>query len=183
MSRLARMKMQEHRVDVLRVLDEQRRAGVHALHVEHADDDRGDRVAGDAEHQRRNPGAGQRASCWPRPTRRCLRRGRCRTSPAPSRISCSSRSDIQAAMSAPAPGSAPISVPSALPRRICSRYAWPAPTCRRRCCRPAGRPPLPPARAVSTAKRRISEIANMPIIIGIRLMPPSSSVLPKVKRG
>ena len=30
--------------------------------------------------------------------------------------------DIQAAMSAPAPGSAPISVPSALPRRICFGY-------------------------------------------------------------
>ena len=30
--------------------------------------------------------------------------------------------DIQAAMSAPAPGSAPTSVPSALPRRICSGY-------------------------------------------------------------
>ena len=29
----------------------------------------------------------------------------------------------------------------------------------------------------------ISEMANMPIIIGIRPMPPSSSVLPKVKRG
>ncbi len=30
--------------------------------------------------------------------------------------------DIHAAMSAPAPGSAPTSVPSALPRRICSGY-------------------------------------------------------------
>ena len=30
--------------------------------------------------------------------------------------------DIQAAMSAPAPGSAPTSVPSALPRRICIGY-------------------------------------------------------------
>ena len=30
--------------------------------------------------------------------------------------------DIHAAMSAPAPGRAPISVPSALPRRICSGY-------------------------------------------------------------
>ena len=30
--------------------------------------------------------------------------------------------DIQAAMSAPAPGSAPTSVPSALPRRICFGY-------------------------------------------------------------
>ena len=36
---------------------------------------------------------------------------------------------------------------------------------------------------MSTAKRMISDIANMPIIIGIRPMPPSSSVLPNVKRG
>ncbi len=36
---------------------------------------------------------------------------------------------------------------------------------------------------VSTAKRMISEIANMPIIIGIMPMPPISSTLPKVKRG
>ena len=36
---------------------------------------------------------------------------------------------------------------------------------------------------VSTAKRMISEIANMPIIIGIMPMPPSISMLPNVKRG
>ena len=36
---------------------------------------------------------------------------------------------------------------------------------------------------VSTAKRMISEIANMPIIIGIMPMPPISSTLPNVKRG
>ncbi len=37
--------------------------------------------------------------------------------------------------------------------------------------------------SVSTAKRMISEIANMPIIIGIMPMPPSISMLPNVKRG
>ena len=36
---------------------------------------------------------------------------------------------------------------------------------------------------VSTTKRMISDTANMPIIVGIRPMPPSSSVLPKVKRA
>jgi hypothetical protein len=36
---------------------------------------------------------------------------------------------------------------------------------------------------VSTAKRMISEIANMPIIIGMSPIPPISSTLPKVKRG
>ena len=40
-----------------------------------------------------------------------------------------------------------------------------------------------PAGCVSTAKRMISETANMPIIIGIMPMPPISSVLPNVKRG
>ena len=37
--------------------------------------------------------------------------------------------DIQAAMSAPAPGSAPTSVPSALPRRICSGYFFASAHC------------------------------------------------------
>ena len=36
---------------------------------------------------------------------------------------------------------------------------------------------------VSTAKRMISDTANMPIIIGIMPMPPINSVLPNVKRG
>ncbi len=36
---------------------------------------------------------------------------------------------------------------------------------------------------VSTTYRMISEMANMPIIIGIMPMPPIISVLPKVKRG
>ena len=49
----------EHRVDQLRLRQEHGRAGVHALHVEHADHDRGDRIAGNAEHQRRHPRAGQ----------------------------------------------------------------------------------------------------------------------------
>ena len=36
---------------------------------------------------------------------------------------------------------------------------------------------------VSTAKRMISETANMPIIMGIMLIPPVRSVTPNVKRG
>ena len=113
---------QEHRVDVLRVVGEQRRARVHVLHVEHADHDRGDRVAREC----RTPAPGSRRRrarcCWPRRSRRCPRRGRCRTSPAPCENFLLIAYDIHAAMSAPAPGSAPISVPSALPRRICIGY-------------------------------------------------------------
>ena len=90
--------------------------------------------------------------------------------------------DIHAAMSAPAPGSAPIAVPSALPRRICSGYFlasahWPAKTL------PTFSTHQLAGGCVSTAKRMISEIANMPIIIGIMPMPPVISALPKVKRG
>ena len=63
----------EHRVDVLRVVDEQRRPRVHVLQIQHADGDGGDRVAGMP-----NTSAGIHAppapSCWPRPARRCPRR-------------------------------------------------------------------------------------------------------------
>ena len=37
--------------------------------------------------------------------------------------------------------------------------------------------------SMEVALRRISETANMPIIIGISVRPPASSALPKVKRG
>ena len=50
----------EDRIDVLRVEEEQGRPGVHPLHVEDADHDRGDGVAGNAEDQRRHPGAAER---------------------------------------------------------------------------------------------------------------------------
>jgi hypothetical protein len=43
--------------------------------------------------------------------------------------------------------------------------------------------PVPPGVDHVTAKRSISEMANMPIISGISPMPPISSALPKVKRG
>ena len=47
------------RVHARRALGEERRAGVEALHVEHADGDRGDGVAGDAEQERRHPAGGE----------------------------------------------------------------------------------------------------------------------------
>jgi hypothetical protein len=85
-------------------------------------------------------------------------------------------------MSAPEPGWMPITVPSALPRSRAHGYLF-------------SRPHMPlktlPMRSTAilsggsrcTMKRRISDTANMPTIIGIRLMPPVNSVLPKVKRG
>ena len=51
----------EHQVDRVharRFLGEQRRAGIEPLHVEHADRDRRDGVAGNAEQQRRHPARG-----------------------------------------------------------------------------------------------------------------------------
>ncbi len=85
-------------------------------------------------------------------------------------------------MSPPAPGSAPTRVPSTLPRSACRRYfqksgRMPANTL------PIDLPTTASSGFMSTAKRMISEIANMPIIIGMRPMPPSNSVLPNVKRG
>src|SRR5467141_701610 len=85
-------------------------------------------------------------------------------------------------MSAPAPGSAPINVPTALPRRICTGYFlvsahMPLNTL------PIGWSTIRSGGLVSTAERMISEIANVPIIIGIMPMPPRSSMLPNVKRG
>ena len=90
--------------------------------------------------------------------------------------------DIHAAMSAPAPGNAPTAVPSALPRRICTGYFlasahWPAMTL------PTFSTTSSAGGLVSTTKRIISEMANMPIIIAIMPMPPIISALPKVKRG
>ena len=90
--------------------------------------------------------------------------------------------DIHAAMSAPAPGSAPTSVPSALPRRIWTGYFFASPHMPLNTL-PSGWSTIFSGGLVSTAKRMISEIANMPIIIGIMPMPPSISVLPNVKRG
>ena len=52
---------QEHHVDGVEevaVLGKQRRSRLQALHEQHADDDRGERVARDAEHQGRDEGAG-----------------------------------------------------------------------------------------------------------------------------
>ena len=82
-------------------------------------------------------------------------------------------------MSAPAPGSAPTSVPSAEPRSSCSGYFltsahMPAKTL------PKGRSIAISGLSTPTAKRSTSEIANMPIISGISEMPPVSSALPKV---
>ena len=85
-------------------------------------------------------------------------------------------------MSAPAPGSAPISVPIAFPRRICTGYFFVSPHIPLKTL-PIGRSMILSGGLVSTAKRMISEIANMPIIIGIIPIPPSISVLPKVNRG
>ena len=48
------------RVDRLGLVLEDRRAGVEVLQIEHPDHDRGDRIARNAEHQGRNPGAADR---------------------------------------------------------------------------------------------------------------------------
>src|SRR5690606_32051831 len=50
----------EHRIDELRVLEEHGGTRVHALHVQYANDDGGDGVAGDAEDQGGDPGATHR---------------------------------------------------------------------------------------------------------------------------
>ena len=161
-----------------------RRPRVHVLDVEHADHDRGDRVARDAEHERRDPCAGQRASCWPRPPRRCPRRGRCRTSPAPSRSACSSRTVIHAAMSAPAPGWMPIGgAERAAAQRSATDTSSSAPTCRwntlpilsaanTTAAASAGR------RGAGSPRPRTCRPSS-----GSATTPPSSSALPKVKRG
>ena len=89
--------------------------------------------------------------------------------------------DIQAAMSAPAPGSAPTMVPSTLPRRVWRQYLRASP--------PMPERTLPTCLVITIrlspncAKRSTSDTANRPIIAGIRLRPPSRSALPKVKRG
>jgi len=90
--------------------------------------------------------------------------------------------EIQAAMSAPAPGRAPMKTPMPEPRRKLNQYLlktlqtpWKM---------------LPTFCAITalrsstvTAPRSSSDSANMPIIAGMKLMPCSSSTLPKVKRG
>ena len=85
-------------------------------------------------------------------------------------------------MSAPAPGNAPTAVPNTLPRRIWTGYFlanshWPAKTL------PIFSTTNSAGGLVSTTKRMISEIANMPIIMAIMPIPPVISALPKVKRG
>ena len=90
--------------------------------------------------------------------------------------------DIHAAMSAPAPGWMPTAVPSALPRRRFQRYFlvsvhMPVKTL------PSLSFRMRPGGFRSTMKRRISDTANMPTIIGISSTPESRSVTPKVKRG
>src|SRR6188508_2443443 len=90
--------------------------------------------------------------------------------------------DIHAAMSAPAPGSAPTSVPSTLPRRIWTGYFLVSPHMPLNTL-PSGWSTILSGGLVSTAKRMISEMANMPIMSGIMPSPPIISVLPNVKRG
>ncbi len=85
-------------------------------------------------------------------------------------------------MSPPAPGSAPTTVPSTLPRRNWRGYFFASPHTPRKTL-PTALPCSSRCALVSTAKRMISEIANIPIIIGISPTPPSSSVFPNVKRG
>ena len=90
--------------------------------------------------------------------------------------------DIHAAMSAPAPGKAPTAVPRTLPRKICLGYFlanahWPDSTL------PTFSTTNSAGGLVSTTKRMISEMANMPIIMAIMPMPPVNSALPNVKRG
>ena len=86
-------------------------------------------------------------------------------------------------MSAPAPGSAPTAVPSALPRRICTGYFFASAHWPLQHVADLLHHQFAPAALVSTTKRITSEMANMPIIIGIMPMPPVISALPKVKRG
>jgi hypothetical protein len=88
--------------------------------------------------------------------------------------------DIQAAMSAPAPGSAPTSVPShRAAQNNCSGYFlsslhMPVKTL------PNGRSTAITGLSTTTAKRSTSLMANMPIISGMSEMPPARSTLPSV---
>ncbi len=70
-------------------------------------------------------------------------------------------------MSAPAPGSAPTSVPSALPRRICIGYFFVSRHMPREDVVDRLVDDHAAAGRCRTAKRRISDTANMPIISGI----------------
>ena len=73
-------------------------------------------------------------------------------------------------------------VPMTLPRAVFSQYffasaAWPRNTL------PIWRTGTTSARREPTTQRSTSPTANMPIIAGMKLTPPRSSMLPKVKRG
>jgi hypothetical protein len=59
-NRLARIKIRNHRIDEVRILQEHRRPGIHAFHVEHTDHDGRDGIARDTNHERGNPGATER---------------------------------------------------------------------------------------------------------------------------
>src|SRR5262245_55022665 len=90
--------------------------------------------------------------------------------------------DIHAAMSAPAPGSAPIAVPSTLPRTTGNGYFFVSPHI------PLNTFPILACAishgwSIAATERMISDTANMPIMIGISVRPPASSALPNVNRG
>ena len=85
-------------------------------------------------------------------------------------------------MSAPAPGRAPISVPSTLPRSVCRGYFFisahmPLKTLPIAVCAVSS------GAATVIVERITSDTANMPTMIGISSAPPISSGRPKVKRG
>jgi len=117
----------EDGVERHRVVHEDGRPGGEALDVEHADDDGRDRVARDAEDQRRNPRPGERAVVGRARLDDALDVGQCRTFPAPWRTFSTWRRTSTQRLSAPAPGRAPIAVPSTLPRRVCQGYFFISP--------------------------------------------------------
>ena len=181
-NRLARMKIRKTAVDELRVLQEYGRSRIHAFHVEHADDDGGDGIAGMP-----NTSAGIQAppraelladvastmpSIWPVPNfsgsaREFLRH----------RVG-NPRGDVGAGAGQGADehadGRAANEIePVALPD-VPDADEDIADLLRRTPPRSGRRPTTP---------RSSSETANIPIIAGMKLMPCRSSTLPKVNRG
>src|SRR5215212_2772110 len=90
--------------------------------------------------------------------------------------------EIHAAISAPAPGRAPIATPITEPRMKFTQYFFQTPQTPVKIL-PILPPITAPCSSIDTTPRSSSEIANMPIIAGMKLMPCNNSTLPKVKRG
>ena len=85
-------------------------------------------------------------------------------------------------MSAPAPGRAPISVPSTLPRSVCRGYFFMSPHMPLKTL-PIAVCAVSSGAATVIVERITSDTANMPTMMGISSAPPIRSGRPKVKRG